>query len=163
MRWCKYSLACIWKYVPVHGSYLSWIWGQFPITAIREIKILKKLHHQNIVNLKKVVTSPGLTNITRIRALFWQTPLVQRIKTCVNCFKDRERWGGEAKYDSKQKHHWKFCFIANLDVLYFVMLGSQGQQVQGEHLPLALACNDRLNSDRERLCFFLFCLFVDIA
>jgi len=71
----KYSLACIWKYVPVHGSYLSWIWGQFPITAIREIKILKKLHHQNIVNLEKVVTLPGLTNITRIRALFWQTPL----------------------------------------------------------------------------------------
>jgi len=47
----------------------------FPIKAIREIKILKKLHHQNIVNLEKVVTSPGLTNITRIRALFWQTPL----------------------------------------------------------------------------------------
>jgi len=31
----------------------------FPITAIREIKILKKLHHQNIVNLEKVVTLPG--------------------------------------------------------------------------------------------------------
>jgi len=31
----------------------------FPIKAIREIKILKKLHHQNIVNLEKVVTSPG--------------------------------------------------------------------------------------------------------
>ena len=38
------------------------------------------------------------------------------------------------------------------------MLGSQGQQVQGEHLPLVLACNDRLNSDCERLCFFFHSL-----
>ncbi|GJP52887.1 hypothetical protein CLOM_g11970 [Closterium sp. NIES-68] len=29
----------------------------FPITAIREIKILKKLKHENIVNLKEIVTS----------------------------------------------------------------------------------------------------------
>jgi len=32
---------------------------QFPITAIREIKILKKLHHQNVIKLKEIVTSPG--------------------------------------------------------------------------------------------------------
>lgn len=32
---------------------------QFPITAIREIKILKKLHHENVVELKEIVTSPG--------------------------------------------------------------------------------------------------------
>ncbi|TKW27532.1 hypothetical protein SEVIR_3G263000v4 [Setaria viridis] len=31
----------------------------FPITAIREIKILKKLHHDNVINLKEIVTSPG--------------------------------------------------------------------------------------------------------
>ncbi|CAA6664395.1 unnamed protein product [Spirodela intermedia] len=31
----------------------------FPITAIREIKILKKLHHENIIRLKEIVTSPG--------------------------------------------------------------------------------------------------------
>ncbi|KAJ3692201.1 hypothetical protein LUZ60_012551 [Juncus effusus] len=31
----------------------------FPITAIREIKILKKLHHQNVIHLKEIVTSPG--------------------------------------------------------------------------------------------------------
>ncbi|KAM0907532.1 hypothetical protein ACQ4PT_016049 [Festuca glaucescens] len=31
----------------------------FPITAIREIKILKKLHHQNVTQLKEIVTSPG--------------------------------------------------------------------------------------------------------
>ena len=39
--------------------------AQFPITAIREIKILKKLHHQNVINLKEIVTSPGLTNVPR--------------------------------------------------------------------------------------------------
>jgi serine/threonine protein kinase len=33
--------------------------SQFPITAIREIKILKKLHHQNVIKLKEIVTSPG--------------------------------------------------------------------------------------------------------
>lgn len=42
---------------------------QFPITAIREIKILKKLHHENVVELKEIVTSPGnvfvLTHIPR--------------------------------------------------------------------------------------------------
>lgn len=31
----------------------------FPITAIREIKILKKLHHENIIKLKEIVTSQG--------------------------------------------------------------------------------------------------------
>ena len=31
----------------------------FPITAIREVKILKALTHKNIVNLKEIVTSKG--------------------------------------------------------------------------------------------------------
>ncbi|KAL7084688.1 hypothetical protein ACP275_14G237100 [Erythranthe tilingii] len=31
----------------------------FPITAIREIKILKKLHHENVIKLKEIVTSTG--------------------------------------------------------------------------------------------------------
>lgn len=31
----------------------------FPITAIREIKILKKLRHENVIQLKEIVTSPG--------------------------------------------------------------------------------------------------------
>ena len=31
----------------------------FPITAIREVKILKALRHENIVNLKEIVTSKG--------------------------------------------------------------------------------------------------------
>lgn len=31
----------------------------FPITAIREIKILKKLQHDNVIKLKEIVTSPG--------------------------------------------------------------------------------------------------------
>ncbi|KAG7600326.1 Protein kinase domain [Arabidopsis suecica] len=32
----------------------------FPITAIREIKILKKLHQENVIQLKEIVTSPAL-------------------------------------------------------------------------------------------------------
>lgn len=31
----------------------------FPITAIREVKILKALEHENIVKLKEIVTSKG--------------------------------------------------------------------------------------------------------
>ncbi|GAA0142271.1 non-receptor serine/threonine protein kinase [Lithospermum erythrorhizon] len=31
----------------------------FPITAIREIKILKKLQHENVIKLKEIVTSTG--------------------------------------------------------------------------------------------------------
>ncbi|KAK1287750.1 Cyclin-dependent kinase C-1 [Acorus calamus] len=34
----------------------------FPITAIREIKILKKLQHENVIQLKEIVTSPGPEN-----------------------------------------------------------------------------------------------------
>jgi len=31
----------------------------FPITAIREVKILKALKHPNVVNLREIVTSKG--------------------------------------------------------------------------------------------------------
>jgi cyclin-dependent kinase 12/13 len=31
----------------------------FPLTAIREVKILKALSHENIVKLKEIVTSKG--------------------------------------------------------------------------------------------------------
>ncbi|CAI0542274.1 unnamed protein product [Linum tenue] len=37
----------------------------FPITAIREIKILKKLHHDNVIKLKEIVTSPGNVSILK--------------------------------------------------------------------------------------------------
>jgi serine/threonine protein kinase len=43
-----------------------WFVFQFPITAIREIKILKKLHHQNVIQLKEIVTSPGSYLISSI-------------------------------------------------------------------------------------------------
>jgi len=39
-----------------NGQRIYW---QFPITAIREIKILKVLNHKNIVRLKEIVTSKG--------------------------------------------------------------------------------------------------------
>jgi cyclin-dependent kinase 12/13 len=31
----------------------------FPITALREVKILKALRHENVVKLKEIVTSKG--------------------------------------------------------------------------------------------------------
>lgn len=41
-------------------SEFSSLCMQFPITAIREIKILKKLQHENVIKLKEIVTSPGI-------------------------------------------------------------------------------------------------------
>ncbi|KAI3897165.1 hypothetical protein MKW92_010385, partial [Papaver armeniacum] len=35
----------------------------FPITAMREIRILKKLRHQNVIKLKEIVTSTGPENV----------------------------------------------------------------------------------------------------
>lgn len=31
----------------------------FPITAVREIKLLKTLHHENVIRLKEIVRSKG--------------------------------------------------------------------------------------------------------
>ena len=36
----------------------------FPITALREVKILKALKHENVVKLIEIVTSKGETNKT---------------------------------------------------------------------------------------------------
>jgi cyclin-dependent kinase 12/13 len=36
----------------------------FPITALREVKILKALTHKNIVTLKEIVTSKGACNLS---------------------------------------------------------------------------------------------------
>ncbi|GAU21049.1 hypothetical protein TSUD_132610 [Trifolium subterraneum] len=33
--------------------------GSLPMSAIREIKILNRLHHENVIKLKEIVTSPG--------------------------------------------------------------------------------------------------------
>lgn len=44
-------------------TYLLALSIQFPITAIREIKILKKLHHENVIKLKEIVTSPGILTL----------------------------------------------------------------------------------------------------
>jgi cyclin-dependent kinase 12/13 len=42
----------------------------FPITALREVKILKALHHPNIVNLKEIVTSKGAYCFVHLFVLF---------------------------------------------------------------------------------------------
>jgi cyclin-dependent kinase 12/13 len=36
----------------------------FPITALREVKILKALTHKNIVTLKEIVTSKGACHLS---------------------------------------------------------------------------------------------------
>ena len=41
----------------------------FPITAIREIKILKVLNHKNVVRLKEIVTSKGANTSSTIARL----------------------------------------------------------------------------------------------
>lgn len=41
----------------------------FPITALREVKILKALHHPNIVNLKEIVTSKGALIVIRTKCV----------------------------------------------------------------------------------------------
>lgn len=54
--WCCYSLF-LWSGatgVAVH-------WRQFPLTALREIRLLKYLRHDNIVNLKEIVTGTSFT------------------------------------------------------------------------------------------------------
>lgn len=47
----------------------------FPITAVREIKILKQLNHQNIVKLLDIVsekqTAADLKNVTGIKTNFF--------------------------------------------------------------------------------------------
>jgi serine/threonine protein kinase len=41
----------------------------FPITAIREVKILKALNHENIVKLKEIVTSKGESPLPQSHSL----------------------------------------------------------------------------------------------
>lgn len=48
------------------GKLGSVVVTQFPITAIREIKILKKLQHENVIKLKEIVTSKGLFLLMKI-------------------------------------------------------------------------------------------------
>lgn len=59
------GLLGLMSYTFFFSSYIDYLVSlfalQFPITAIREIKILKKLHHQNVIQLKEIVTSPGCT------------------------------------------------------------------------------------------------------
>lgn len=48
----------------------------FPITAVREIKILKQLHHKNIVNLKEIVTDKqdavDFRHVSPVKSIGWK-------------------------------------------------------------------------------------------
>jgi serine/threonine protein kinase len=62
--------------------------AQFPITAIREIKILKVLNHKNVVRLKEIVTSKG-TRGRRARGAPVRAPcrrVRRRHATCMPAF-----------------------------------------------------------------------------
>ena len=63
----------------------------FPITAIREVKILTALNHPNIVKLKEIVTSKGASTVTGTNILdsacVFRRPnshlLLPRISACI--------------------------------------------------------------------------------
>jgi serine/threonine protein kinase len=55
----------------------------FPITAIREVKILKELKHPNIVKLKEIVTSKGMFVAL---AFFFLAIRLSLLLVCVCCF-----------------------------------------------------------------------------
>lgn len=83
---------------------------QFPITAIREIKILKKLHHENVIKLKEIVTSQGnamntlsylccilYSPQTVLLTCFLQISYVVWLLCCVSVFRPWERWYRKAR------------------------------------------------------------------
>jgi cyclin-dependent kinase 12/13 len=60
----------------------------FPITAIREVKILKALNHPNIVKLKEIVTSKGaiLEHRETLFCLYHYCPVaVMALSNIVSC------------------------------------------------------------------------------
>jgi serine/threonine protein kinase len=58
----------------------------FPITAIREVKILKALHHVNIVNLKEIVTSKGAfisrLSLMRLSFILVDLMMAEQFRAC---------------------------------------------------------------------------------
>lgn len=61
----------------------------FPITAIREIKILKSLDHKNVIKLKEIVTSrvsfTSVTSISATKPLFrlWCSMILRCPGACI--------------------------------------------------------------------------------
>lgn len=62
------QFLCMNLFVGISLKFILYL--KFPITAIREIKILKKLNHQNVIQLKEIVTSPGFFQIVELLFLF---------------------------------------------------------------------------------------------
>ena len=57
----------------------------FPITAIREIKLLKNLHHTNVINLREIVRSQSVCPRPPWLVL-WGAPVVLSCPVEVNSF-----------------------------------------------------------------------------
>jgi serine/threonine protein kinase len=62
----------------------------FPITAIREIKILKSLNHKNVIKMKEIVTSKVSFTFVYWSKLFqlscYRYSLINRIRTASTWF-----------------------------------------------------------------------------
>lgn len=61
----------------------------FPITAVREIKILRQLNHRNIVNLKEIITDKAdALDFRKVRFgfIFLQSLTLQASKLMITCF-----------------------------------------------------------------------------
>ena len=83
----------------------------FPITAIREIKLLKNLNHENVINLKEIVRSQS--------EHLWQHPPAHNLAAHQLC----------------PAFSWCVpgCHILQL-LTSFLGCSSQVQQQQGQHL-----------------------------
>lgn len=66
----------------------------FPITAVREIKILRQLNHKNIVNLREIVTDkPNALDFRKVRIVNYhdalKPPSVTNSFPCFLCLQDK--------------------------------------------------------------------------
>lgn len=89
---------------------------QFPITAIREIKILKKLHHENVIKLKEIVTSPGKV-FKDVHLCYIIFPLLLKWHWS---FSPRpwERWAREARFS----YHYQLITLFTISTVVHNML-----------------------------------------
>ncbi|KAG0468910.1 hypothetical protein HPP92_018238 [Vanilla planifolia] len=77
----------------------------FPITAIREIKILKKLQHQNVIQLKEIVTSPGCILYQFSWYIYVGIPCESLILVSAHITRSRKGRARKARWEQIQREH----------------------------------------------------------
>lgn len=80
------SSACDTIHLPQPSLIACPSYMQFPITAIREIKILKVLNHKNVVRLKEIVTSKGASARPPLRQYMCSTKILIRTRVAAYSF-----------------------------------------------------------------------------